>query len=358
LLNPYKAKIFSVMSDSIHYNNMMQCLLMASQGAGYVSPNPMVGAMLVHQGRMIGAGYHMQYGEAHAEVNCINSVAAEHKHLIPSSILYISLEPCSHTGNTPPCTQAIIENGIKKVVIGSLDNNPVATGGAIILQQHGIEVISNVAHKECMAINRRFYTYHTLARPYIILKWAQSADGFVAQAGSKTQLSNPQVNEVVHTWRTQEDAILVGYNTALIDNPQLNVRHIQGRNPVRLVWDAQAQLPPHLNVFDNSQATIIFNNTTTKQEALTAWAKAQSVQQIIEVLYRNKTLSIIVEGGPKTIQQFLDAQLWDEARVITTPHHLHTGIQANTLINEQYLYSDTKGDNQIIYFKNKLNPFI
>jgi diaminohydroxyphosphoribosylaminopyrimidine deaminase / 5-amino-6-(5-phosphoribosylamino)uracil reductase len=193
------------MQHEQHSNNMMQCLLLASQAQGYVSPNPMVGAMLVHQGNMIGAGYHMQYGEAHAEVNCIASVQEKNKYKIAESILYVNLEPCNHKGNTPPCTDFIIKQGIKQVVIGTADPHAKVNGAGIQkLKEHGIAVIEGVHTKACFALNRRFFNYHHNQRPYIILKWAQSKDGFVTQKiGDATKITQAETDKIVHTWRTQ-----------------------------------------------------------------------------------------------------------------------------------------------------------
>jgi diaminohydroxyphosphoribosylaminopyrimidine deaminase / 5-amino-6-(5-phosphoribosylamino)uracil reductase len=343
-----------------HINNMMQCLLLATQGQGYTSPNPLVGAMLVHQGEMIGAGYHQQYGTAHAEVNCINSVQSHQQQLIADSVLYVNLEPCNHHGQTPPCTNLIIEAGIKTVVVGSKDVNAIVNGSGIAALQHaGINVIENVLYHQCMAINRRFFTFHSMQRPYIILKWAETADGFVADANKNTlQISEQQAKVLNHTWRSQEDAILVGYNTVMQDNPNLNVRHIDGRNPVRIIWDAENNLPLHKNILDKSQATIIINKHITKTENNIAWIQLETIAELLQYLYKHKTLSIIVEGGPKTIQLFLDANLWDEARIIKSKTTIGQGYKANTLMNHTFLYDDPKGNDTIMYYKNTANNYL
>jgi diaminohydroxyphosphoribosylaminopyrimidine deaminase / 5-amino-6-(5-phosphoribosylamino)uracil reductase len=339
---------------------MMQCLLLATQGQGYVSPNPLVGAMLMHDGNMIGAGYHQQYGTAHAEVNCIESVQPNHKELIADSTLYVNLEPCNHYGQTPPCTELIIASGIKKVVIGSRDPHAIVNGrGVQVLKDAGVEVIENVLHAQCLAVNRRFFTYQQLQRPYIILKWAQTADGFVANAdGSTLPISQDAANKMNHTWRSQEDAILVGFNTVLQDDPQLNVRHIDGRNPVRIIWDAKNELPLSKNIFDGAQPTLIINDTIEKIENNIAWKKLISIEEIIKYLYTAKTLSIIIEGGPKTIKKFVDADLWDEARIIKSKNEIGQGYAANVLENEIFLYDDAKGNDTILYYKNKKNIYL
>jgi diaminohydroxyphosphoribosylaminopyrimidine deaminase / 5-amino-6-(5-phosphoribosylamino)uracil reductase len=346
--------------ETSHLNNMMQCLLLASQGQGYVSPNPLVGAMLVHNGEMIGAGYHQQYGTAHAEVNCINSVQPNHKHLIPDSVLYVNLEPCNHHGQTPPCTDLIIASGIKKVIIGCTDTHALVNGAGIQkLKEAGITVVENILHQQSLAINRRFFTYQNQNRPYIILKWAETADGFVANADkTSVQISEQQAITMNHTWRSQEDAILVGFNTVLIDNPQLNVRHVDARNPVRIIWDAKNQLPMDKHVMDGKQPTIIINDAITKTENNIAWVQLQTIPEILAYLYKHKTLSIIIEGGPKTIQQFFDANLWDEARVIKSKTVLGNGYAANQLSNQTFLYDDPKGNDTIMYYKNNANIYL
>ena len=341
-------------------NNMMQCLLLASQGQGYVSPNPLVGAMIVYNGEMIGAGYHQQYGTAHAEVNCMESVQPNHVDKIKDSVLYVNLEPCNHHGKTPPCTDLIIKSGIKKVVIGSRDPNILVNGSGIEkLKEAGIEIVENILHEQCQAVNRRFFTYQQKKRPYIILKWAETADGFVANEDKSTlSISEDAANKMNHTWRSQEDAILVGFNTVRIDNPQLNVRHVVARNPVRIIWDAENKLPNDRNVFDGTQATIIINSQIEKIEKSTAWVKLNSIEEIIFYLYEHKTLSFIVEGGPKTIQQFIDANLWDEARIIKSNKNIGKGYAANQLSNHTFLYDDPKGNDTILYYKNNNNMYL
>jgi diaminohydroxyphosphoribosylaminopyrimidine deaminase / 5-amino-6-(5-phosphoribosylamino)uracil reductase len=341
-------------------NNMMQCLLLASQGIGYVSPNPLVGAMLVHNGNMIGAGYHIQYGTAHAEVNCIEAVSQANKHLIPDSTLYVTLEPCNHTGNTPPCTDFILQQGIKKVIVGTTDPNPKVNGSGIEkLRANGVEVITNILEPNCIAVNRRFFTYQTKKRPYIILKWAQTADGFIAAADKSTlKISGPETDKLTHLWRAQEDAIMVGYNTVVYDNPNLNVRHIEGRNPVRIVWDTNNNLAKTYNVFDASQATIIFNNKIEYKDNSTAYLKVDTLEEIIFKLYEYKTLSLLIEGGTKLLQQCIQAGLWDEARIITNKYNILQGYPAPKLSNSKYLYKDTKGTDTIEYFKNIENNYL
>jgi diaminohydroxyphosphoribosylaminopyrimidine deaminase / 5-amino-6-(5-phosphoribosylamino)uracil reductase len=343
---------------SEHINNMMQCLLLATQGAGYVAPNPLVGSMLVHNGEMIGAGYHMQYGTEHAEVNCLASVA--NKDLIPESTLYVNLEPCNHTGQTPPCTEAIIKAEIKKVVIGTRDNNAIVSGNGIArLKEAGIEVIEGVLKAQCEAVNRRFFTYHEKKRPYIILKWAQSSDGFISdQTNERTIISTEATNKIVHSWRAQEDAILVGYQTALLDNPQLNARLVDGRNPVRIIIDLENTLPKNLNVFDNSQPTLIFNKHVNEVRGATRFISITNLNEIIFYLYEHKTQSILIEGGAKTLQAFIDNNLWDEARIITNIRKINKGLMAPHLINPKFMYEDKKSEDTISYYKHVKNIWL
>jgi diaminohydroxyphosphoribosylaminopyrimidine deaminase / 5-amino-6-(5-phosphoribosylamino)uracil reductase len=346
--------------ETIHDNNMMQCLLMASQGQGYVSPNPLVGAMLVHNGAMIGAGYHEQYGTAHAEVNCINSVPADKKNLIPESILYVNLEPCNHHGKTPPCTDYIIAQKIKTVVIGTIDIHDIVNGAGIQkLIDNNIEVITDINVQQCLAVNRRYFTYQTKKRPYIILKWAQTLDGFIAHENKDPlKITSHAVDKIVHAWRSQEDAIIVGYHTAAIDNPQLNVRHIEGRDPVRIIIDWKNELPGDLKIFDDSQPTVIINKKVEKIVGGTAWQKMESIQELIFFLYENKTQSIIIEGGTKTLQQFIDANLWDEARVINNNERIGNGYAAPILKNDTYMYKQAKEQDTINFFKHNTNTYL
>lgn len=231
---------------------MQRCLQLAQLAAGHTAPNPMVGAVLVHDGVIIGEGYHKQYGGPHAEVNCINSVAEEHKHLIPSSFIYVSLEPCAHYGKTPPCADLIIRNKIPKVVVGCRDPFKQVDGKGIEkLVNAGIDVTVGVLEKECRQVNRRFFTFHTQHRPYVLLKWAQTGDGKIASYSEERLLiSNDISNKLVHKWRSEEAAILVGTNTALMDNPSLTNRLWSGKSPIRLVIDMDLRLPKHLQLFN------------------------------------------------------------------------------------------------------------
>ena len=327
-------------------------------GMGSVSPNPMVGAVLVHEGRIIGEGYHEQYGYAHAEVNCINSVKEEDRHLISDSTIYVNLEPCSHHGKTPPCADLIIERGIPRVVTGSGDPNPLVAGKGIKkLRDAGVEVTEHVMEQECDFLNRRFMTYHTQQRPYIILKWAQSADGFFAPDDARqVWLTNQYSKKLVHKWRTEEDAVLVGTRTALIDDPQLTARLWDGRNPVRILIDMDLKVPAESRIFDDEALTLVYNASKEKLEFGTVYVKIDRDKplptQIAADLYHRKIQSVIIEGGAYTLNSFITAGLWDEARVFTAPTLLSGGIAAPQ-INGEMIDTQTIVDDSLTI---TLNP--
>jgi diaminohydroxyphosphoribosylaminopyrimidine deaminase/5-amino-6-(5-phosphoribosylamino)uracil reductase len=311
---------------------MNRCIQLANLGAGNVAPNPMVGAVLVYEDKIIGEGYHQKYGEAHAEVNCVNSVKEDYKSFIEKSTLYVSLEPCSHFGKTPPCTDLIIQNKIKKVVIGCSDvYKEMAGKGVQKLRDAGVEVITGILEKECVDLNKRFFTFHQKFRPYIILKWAQSVNGKIAGTSpipppKKTAfmkrifISNDYSNRIVHKWRSEEAAILVGTNTAIQDDPLLTTRLWAGRNPIRIVIDKELQLPSGLKVFNNEAKTIIYNTIKylTLENLVTIKLENENfMEQLVYSLFEMNIQSVLVEGGAKTLQSFIDTSLWDEARVIT-----------------------------------------
>lgn len=299
----------------------------------------MVGALLVHDSRVIGEGWHRQYGQAHAEVNCLANVVEEDKHLIPNSTMYVSLEPCAHYGKTPPCANRLVAEGIKKVVICNTDPFAQVDGkGITILKESGAEVIAGVLDDAGRWVNRRFFCMHQLQRPYIILKWAQTADGFIAPAdGSRLQISNPQSSQLVHKWRTEEDAIMVGYNTAVNDNPQLTARLWEGKNPLRIVLDKNLQLPSSLKLFDTEAETWVLNDMKERAEDNVSYIQLDFsmniIPQLLQRLHKTGKQSLIVEGGAVLLQSFIDAGLWDEARVFTADKKLQQGIAAPALSN-------------------------
>lgn len=298
----------------------------------------MVGAVVVYNDQIIGEGWHRKAGSPHAEVLAINAVA--NPELFSKSTIYVSLEPCSHFGKTPPCADLIIEMGIKKVVIGSIDpNEKVAGRGIKKLLEAGCEVRVGVLEKECRQLNKRFFTFHLKKRPYVILKWAESTDGFIAPVAKVENrpvwITNPQSRQLVHKWRTEEQAILVGTQTVLSDNPELSVRDWVGNAPVRVVIDSSLRIPKNLSVWNESQETIFIVDKNQKLPEPSGFTHFQPIDfaqnvpgQILEVLYNRQLQSVIIEGGRQTLQSFIDVGLWDEARVFTGNIKLEKGISA------------------------------
>jgi diaminohydroxyphosphoribosylaminopyrimidine deaminase/5-amino-6-(5-phosphoribosylamino)uracil reductase len=338
---------------------MHRCLELAKLGCGSVAPNPMVGAVLVYKERIIGEGHHQQYGQPHAEVNCINSVIADHKELISSATLYVSLEPCAHFGKTPPCTDLIIAHKINKVVIGSVDLFDKVNGKGIEkLKLSGAEVITGVLAHECNKLNKRFFTYHTLQRPYIILKWAQSANQRIAKAGKERVLiSNEYSNRLVHKWRSEEAGIMVGTNTALTDNPSLNTRLWNGADPVRLVIDLNLRLPSTLNIYDKNQRTIILNRIKDSTEDKLIYIKLKEdgnlIHAILHACYKSNIQSILVEGGARLLQSFINENVWDEARVIqNNVLIIEDGLPAPVLKKHHLSSAEDVLTDTISYYKN------
>jgi diaminohydroxyphosphoribosylaminopyrimidine deaminase / 5-amino-6-(5-phosphoribosylamino)uracil reductase len=340
---------------------MKRCLDLAGRGLGHTAPNPMVGSVVVHDNRIIGEGFHRMYGGPHAEVNAVNAVA--NKELLSRSVLYVSLEPCSHSGKTPPCADMIIRTGIPEVVIGTSDPNPLVSGKGIAkLEQAGLKVINGVLPDDCAALNRRFFTFHTRKRPYIILKWAQTSDGFIDILRENPGIQQPNwiSNEIsrmlVHKWRSEEQAVLVGTQTALLDNPQLNVREWPGKSPMRLVLDKKLRLPKSLNLFDNSSPTLVFNALKDAFEDQTRYVRLDFRDNVLEsmlaCLYAEGIQSVLVEGGQKLHSSFIQADLWDEARVFTGLQKFGSGVAAPVIANatrEEYRIREDK----LIFFHNQ-----
>jgi diaminohydroxyphosphoribosylaminopyrimidine deaminase/5-amino-6-(5-phosphoribosylamino)uracil reductase len=336
---------------------MSRCIQLARLGGGDVAPNPMVGAVLVYEDKIIGEGFHKKYGEAHAEVNCINSVLPENKILIEKSIIYVSLEPCSHYGKTPPCSDLIIKNNIKKVVIGCKDSyEEVAGRGIQKLQNAGVEVVVGVLENECRDLNKRFFCFHEKGRPYIILKWAQSSNGKIgALNDERILISNDHSNRLVHKWRSEEAGILIGTATAQKDNPSLTTRLWPGKNPVRIIIDNQLKLSAKLNLFDLQADTIIFNKIKNTIEGNLQFIKLENdnyMQQLLHSLYEMNIQSILVEGGSKTLQSFIDASLWDEARIITNEQMIiENGITAPEMKEFHLTQQEKYFSDQIDFYK-------
>jgi len=337
---------------------MHRCFDLAKLGEGNVAPNPMVGAVLVYNDRIIGEGYHQQYGQAHAEVNCINNVSEENRHLVERSTLYVSLEPCAHFGKTPPCADLIIENKIPTVVIACRDSFQQVDGKGIQrLKTAGIEVITPFLEKEALELNKRFFTFHTQHRPYIILKWAQTANGMIGNSDySRLLISNEITNREVHKWRSSEAAILVGTNTALHDDPSLTNRYWSGNNPIRLVIDKTLRLPASLHLLDGNIKTIVFNTIKQEDNGRVSYFKISSgksfVAEILKQLHQLNIQSVLVEGGTKLLQSFIDEHCWDEARVITnTALAINEGLSAPKFSDARKCYSEDILTDTIQYYK-------
>jgi diaminohydroxyphosphoribosylaminopyrimidine deaminase/5-amino-6-(5-phosphoribosylamino)uracil reductase len=338
---------------------MRKAIELAEKGLGSVSPNPLVGAVLVHNGRIIGEGFHQEFGGPHAEVNCINNVKKEDKHLIAESTMHVTLEPCSHHGKTPPCCDLIIAQQIKNVVIGSKDPFVAINGRGIEqLRKAEVEVVMSDLERECRFLNRRFLTFVEKKRPYIILKWAESKDGFIAPKGNTSYwLSSDESKVLSHKWRTEEVAILVGYNTALKDNPRLTVRLHNGKNPTRIVIDKSNTLPKFLNLFDNSVPTLVFNEISNETIGLTQFVKVDFKHsffaQFFEVLVSKSIQSVIIEGGTKTHQLFMESNFWDEARVIKTSVEFGDGLSAPNINCESNSTCYYNGDKLELFYNSQ-----
>jgi diaminohydroxyphosphoribosylaminopyrimidine deaminase/5-amino-6-(5-phosphoribosylamino)uracil reductase len=342
------------MNDFKQY--MQRCFQLAEKGLGHVAPNPMVGSIIVHQGVIIGEGYHQQYGQAHAEVNAIAGV--KDKSLLSESTLFVNLEPCSHYGKTPPCSDLLIEHKIKCVVVSCLDTNPLVAGKGIAkLRNAGIEVFTGILEEEGRILNKRFFTYHEKKRPYIILKWAQTKDGFISKQAPFTKEENWITNDVskklVHTWRAQEQAIMVGTNTALLDNPALTVRLTAGKNPLRVLIDKELKVPVTNDIFSNEAETMVFTEKKQADRNKLSYHQIDFtkdiLQQILTVLYDKKINSLIIEGGAYTLQSFINKQLWDEARIFTGNKYFQSGIKAPT-IPETKISSEKIGEDELSFF--------
>lgn len=323
---------------SIHEKYMQRCIQIAKNGLGTTYPNPLVGSVIVYEGKIIGEGWHQKSGNPHAEVNAIQSV--KNKELLSKSTIYINLEPCSHHGKTPPCADLIIRKQIKNVVIGIIDYNSKVHGkGVERLKYHGCNVIVGVLESECQYLNRRFFTFHQKKRPYIILKWAETKDGFIFPEENDKKLNKPiwisnSISlQLVHKWRTEEQSILVGTNTIVNDNPKLNARNYNGNSPIRVAIDRNLRTPKSHNFFDGTVETVIFTekeliNEGSKFSAYKIDFSKNVTNQILNVLYKRGIQSIIIEGGAYTLNSFIEFDLWDEARVFTSDNNFYKGIRA------------------------------
>lgn len=326
---------------------LRRCIELAKKATGNTYPNPLVGSVIVHNGKIIGEGYHEKAGEPHAEINAINSV--KDSSVLPESTIYVSLEPCSHFGKTPPCALKLREIGFKTVVIGTLDSHEKVNGkGKQILEDAGIKVVSGVLEKECRDLNKRFFTFHQKKRPYIILKWAQSADGFMDKNFQPYPISNDIVNQYTHQLRADEHAILVGTQTALRDNPSLTVRNVSGKNPIRILIDFDLKVPFNFNIYNSEAETFILNSKKEVAEGNIKFiriSKENFLQDLMHQLYGMQIQSVIVEGGSFTLQQFISQNLWDEAIVITNENlFLENGTTAPEISGVPFCTENFRND--------------
>ena len=349
-----------------HETYMLRCLELAEKGLGQAAPNPLVGAVIVHDGRILGEGFHQKYGEAHAEVNAVNSV--EDKNLLKESTLYVSLEPCNHTGKTPPCTELIIQHKIPEVVIGTQDSHSIVNGRGIeTLEKNGIRVLSGILENPCRLMNRRFFTYHEHKRPYIILKWAQTADYFLDRVRKNNEPAQPNwitsedLRTLVHKWRSEEPGLLIGSKTAICDNPRLTTRLWPGKNPLRIVIDTDSVLSETLNVFSPDAETLIYSISPLSYQGKNIHARGlpfshELAHEITEDLHSRRIQSVMVEGGRQTLQLFIDSNLWDEARVFTGTLTFGNGVPAPRLRGKK-ISTRKFGDTTLDTFVNHSNNF-
>lgn len=314
---------------------MKRCLLLAQQSKGMTSPNPMVGAVIVARGRIIGEGYHQRYGEAHAEVNAIASVAPCNFSLLKESTLFVNLEPCSHYGKTPPCVDLILSKKIPHVVIGCLDPFGTAGRGVKYLQEAGVKVEVGICQEQCEELNKRFLTFYKRQRPYIWLKWAQSEDGFMGKIGERIHFSTPETLLLVHEMRQSEDAILIGTTTALEDNPRLTCCCNEACNPIRMVIDRELRIPLTHHLFDGTAQTVVFTECKMPSKEKITYVQlnftVDILSQIMVYCYEKKIESLIVEGGSELLKSFIDKRLYDEIRVEVSPLRLGEGVKAPNL---------------------------
>lgn len=349
------------MQDDEQY--MRRAIELAMRGAGRVAPNPMVGAVLVHDGRIISEGWHVAYGDLHAETACLQNVTAGNKVLIPHSTMYVTLEPCAHQGKQPPCAHKLVQEGIRRVVVAIEDPFPAVSGkGIAVMRCAGIDVSVGCCADEARWMNRRFLQIQAVSRPYIILKWARSVDGYIAPAdSSRQQLSNHFSQALNHKWRTEESAILVGYNTALADNPRLTSRAWSGPQPLRIFLDRTLKLPSSHHLLDGSVPTWVVNE---REEGIGAVQRIRilfnesMLTVLMQRLIANNKTSLIVEGGAKLLNNFIAAGWWDEARVFQTPIMLGAGIVAPGIINAKMAYKTAAGNDVLCLYQPANSAFV
>jgi len=346
-----------------HEYYMQQALTLARQASGHTAPNPMVGAVLVHGDRIIGEGWHHHYGADHAEVNCLKNVADADKHLVPESTMYVNLEPCAHFGITPPCATRLVAERVRAVVIANKDPFEQVSGRGInILADAGIAVTTGTLDAAGWWLNRRFFCYHIHKRPYIILKWAQNAEGFLAPADrSRLQITGADSQQLVHQWRTEEGAIMVGHNTAMNDNPRLTARLHKGRQPLRIALDRNLRIPATHHLYDNTAATWIISEQKEQLQGnvhiLPMKFDDTLIEQVLHKLYDAKILSLIVEGGAALLDTFTRQGMWDEARIFTGNATITDGIYAPEVIDASPAFSQSAGSDQLQVFVNNKSKF-
>lgn len=331
---------------------MRRCIELARLGIGHVAPNPLVGAVIVYEDKIIGEGYHKKFGENHAEVNAINSV--QDPLLLKKSTIYVSLEPCAHFGKTPPCASLIVEKQFRRVVIGTQDPFSKVDGQGILqMINAGIDVTVGVLEKECQELNAHFFTYHLQKRPYILLKWAQSPEGFLDDHGSPCAISCPETQVIVHQWRHEFQSILVGRITVANDNPSLTVRAIEGVHPIRIVIDPELSLSVDHKVFNTDAETWIINKKMEKQDDHLRYIQLKeiNVKTLVKKLYELAVQSVLVEGGAQTLSQFIEEGLWDEARIIHGSVQIEKGTKAPK-INMEAKRIEPFFDDTIFYYSN------
>lgn len=341
---------------------MRRCFELASRGAGHVAPNPMVGCVIVKNGDIIAEGYHKNFGGPHAEIDALKNFKNNNSIDLHNAVMYVSLEPCNHYGKTPPCNEAIIKSGISKVIVSNLDPNPLVSGrGLERLKSAGLDVGHGILQDEGAFLNRRFFAFHQKKRPYVILKWATSADGIMAPLAKLRNpekqpfwISSDSSRKLVQKWRAEEHAILVGKNTVLEDNPRLTCRYPGGKNPIRIIIDSNLSLSKEFRVFQEQGRVIVLNNKLDSKTDYIEYLRFNSndLGDLLHSLYRSGIQSLIVEGGKFTLEKFIESDLWDESRVFTAPHELHNGLAAPSIKVKPFLTEKIDVDTlQIFYNK-------
>lgn len=337
-----------------HEFYMQRCINLAKKALGKTYPNPLVGAVIVHKDEIIGEGFHQKAGEPHAEINAINSV--KNTKLLPQSTIYVSLEPCAHFGKTPPCALKLKEIGFKKVIVGAMDVHDKVNGkGKKILEEAGIPVETNVLQKESEYLNRRFFTFHQKKRPFIILKWAESGDGFLDDHFKPVQITNSLAKQFVHQLRSEEHAILVGTNTAVTDNPSLTCREVTGRNPIRILIDFDLNVPENYQIFNGDAETFVFNTVKDELTNNLKFIKINRenfIENLLAKLFELEIQSVIIEGGKFTLQQFIDQNLWDEALIFKNEHLLLKSGTKAPIFKEKEIKIKNLRENKVYFYQN------